>query len=511
MKRSPILVFALGATTLVACGGLKDALTAHVDVVARAGSQELSVTRLSDMLGNAKMQVPVSREVASLIARDLWVPYQLLGAAAARGDSLNDPKAIDAAASGMIENAKLGKFMESVAAKMPHDTGSQSGYESAAGGLYAARHILFMVPKGSAPAVKDSIHRKAESVRAQVTAANFADMAKKYSQDNTAQKGGDLGVFQRSIMVKPFGDAVAALKPGDISPLVETDFGYHIIQRSTWDQAKAQYGQQAGDRTRSVAESTYIAQAQAAAKVELKPDAAATMKALAKDPMEHRNDKTVVATYTGGDLTAGRLALVLLSAPQSGRIAQQIQSAPDSLVRQYVTNMAQREVLVRRADSAKMGPTPEEVAGLHRDFVQAVAMTWQALGIDPKTLADSAKTPAERERLAASRVEAYLDKIMAGEAQPVPVPAPLQIVLMNKYDAKVNAAGIDRAVERAQRVRVVADSTRAANQPKSAVPLPGGMGAGQAPQGQQNPQGQAPAPAPSQTAPAPANPAPSRP
>jgi hypothetical protein len=411
----------------------------------------------------------------------------------------------------MIENAKLGKFMESVAAKMPSDTGSQAGYESAKGGLYAAHHILFMVPKGAPPAVKDSIRRQAESVRGQVTAANFGDMAKKYSQDNTAAKGGDLGVFPRTMMVKPFGDAVAALKPGQISPLVETDFGYHIIQRSTWDQAKSQYGQQAGDRTRQVAESTYIAQAQATAKVQLKSDAAATMKALAKDPMEHRNDKTVVATYTGGDLTAGRLALVLLSAPQSGRIAQQIQSAPDSLVRQYVTNMAQREVLVKRADSAKMGPTPEEVSGLHRDFVQAVAMTWQALGIDPKSLADSAKTPAERERLAAARVEAYLDKIMAGEVQPVPVPSPLQLVLMDKFDAKVNAAGIDRAVERAQRVRVVADSTRAANQPKSAVPpLPGAAG-GSAAAPDHTP-GHAPAPAPSQqTAPSPATPAPARP
>jgi hypothetical protein len=155
--------------------------------------------------------------------------------------------------------------------------------------------------------------------------------------------------------------------------------------------------------------------------------------------------------------------------------------------------MAQRELLVQRADSAKMGPTPEQVANLHRDFVQAVTVAWQALRIDPKSLADSAKTPAERERLAASRVEAFLDKVMAGEAQPLPIPAPLQIVLMDKYEYKLNPAGVDRAVERAQKIRVVADSTRAANQPKSAVPLPGTPGApGQA----QPPAAGTPAPAP---------------
>jgi hypothetical protein len=172
-----------------------------------------------------------------------------------------------------------------------------------------------------------------------------------------------------------------------------------------------------------------------------------------------------------------------------------------------VKQMAERELLLKRADSAEMGATPEEYASLHRDFVQAVAMTWQALRIDPKSLADSAKTPAERERLAAARVEAFLDKVMAGEAQPVPVPAPLQIVLMNKYDSKVNAAGIDRAVERAQKIRVVADSTRAANQPKSAVPLPGAAGPSAGP-----PAGQAPAPSQKAPArPAPAQPAPAKP
>ena len=473
MNRTSLLVVSLCATTVAACSGLKDALTAHVDVVARAGSQELSVNRLSDLLGKAKLQVPITKDVATLVARDLWVPYQLLGLAAARGDSLGDAKAIDAAAAGMIENAKLGRFMEAVSAKFPLDSGTEAGYLAANGGLYAARHILLLVPQGAPAAVRDSVKRKIDGIRAQVTAANFADMARRYSQDNTKDKGGDLGVFPRGMMVKPFGDAVAALKPGEISPVVETQYGYHIVQRSTWDQVKTQFAAQAQGRGRQVAESTYIAQAQTAANVKLQSDAAATMKSVAKDPMAHRNDKTTVASYSGGSVTAGRLAMVLLAAPRSGQLTQQIQQAPDSLVNQYVTNMAQREVLLHRADSAKVGLSPEELANLHRDFGQAVAATWTQLGIDPKSLADSAKTASDRERLAASRVEAFLDRVMAGQAQPVPVPAPLQIILMDKYDAKVNPAGIDRAVERAAKLRATADSARTAQQPASAVPLPG--------------------------------------
>jgi parvulin-like peptidyl-prolyl isomerase len=491
MKRSSLVVLALGATTLAGCSGLKDALTAHVDTVARAGSQELSVTRLGELLGKAKLQVPINKDVATLVTRDLWVPYQLLGLAAARGDSLNDPKAIDAAAEAMIENAKLGRFMESVAAKLPVDSSAtEASYIAAKGDLYAARHILLLVPQGATPAAKDSIRKKAEGIRAQVTSANFAALAKKYSQDNTSARGGDLGVFPRGGMVKPFADAVAALKPGEISPVIETQFGYHIVQRSTWDQAKAQFAQQVAGRSRQVAESTYIAKAQAAANVQLKDDAAATMKDVAKDPIDHRKDGKVLATYKGGELTAGRLALVLLATPQNAQLMQRIQAAPDSLVKQYVNNMAEREVLLHRADSAKVALSPEEVASLHHDFSQVVAMSWQQMGIEPKALADSAKSVSERERLAATRVEAFLDKIMAGQAQPIPVPAPLQIVLMDKYDSSVNPAGIDRAVEVAEKIRAAADSAKAATQPRSSVPLPGAPTAGAPATG-----GPAPAPA----------------
>ena len=475
MKRTSLLVLALSATSLAACDGLSEAFTAHVDVVATAGSQELSVDRLGDLLGKSKMQIPLNHDVAALIARDLWVPYQLLALAASRGDSLSDPKAIDAAALGMLENARLGRFMTSVSEKLPVDAGSEVSYNEAKGGLYSARHILFMIPQGASIDDKAKLRTKAEGVREQLNTANFAAMAKQYSGDNSAQKGGELGVFPGGMMVKPFTEALAKLKPGEISPVVETQFGYHIIQRNTWEQAKADYLQQSPSRSRQVAESTYIAEAQKGANIEIKADAGSLVKEIAKDPLSFRKSTAVLATYKGGSLTGGKLALVLLAAPQSANLMRQIQGAPDSLVQQYVKNMAQREVLVRRADSLKVVVTPEELASLHRDFVQAVVQTWQQMGIDPKSLADSGKTAEARERIAAARVEAFMDKIMAGAVQPLPIPAPLQIVLMDKYKAKVNAAGVDRAVEKAVQVRASADSSRKAGQPASEVPLPGAV------------------------------------
>ncbi|CAN5846463.1 hypothetical protein BH11GEM1_BH11GEM1_15000 [soil metagenome] len=484
MKRTSLFVLALCGTTLAACSGLGEAFSAHTDVVATAGSQQLTVNRLGDLLGKAKMQIPLNKDVALLVSRDLWVPYQLLGVAAARGDTLKDTKAIDQSAAAMLENAKLGRFMESVAASLPAEAGSEASYTAAKGNLYAARHILFMAAADAPAATKDSVKRLAQSVVAKVTDANFAEMAKKYSADNTKDKGGDLGVFPLGMMVKPFGDALAKLKPGEISPLVETQFGYHIVQRNTWATAKDAYIAQSAGRGKQVAESTYIAQVQASAGIKLKGDAATTMKTVAKDPMTSRSNKTVMATYKGGELTAGRIALVLLASPQSGRLMQQIQGAPDSLVAQYVTNMAQREVLLKRADSAKVLVKPEEIAGLHRDFMQAVVQSWAALNIDPKSLADSGKTQADREKIAAARVEKFMDRVMAGEIQPLPVPAPLQMVLMDKFNAKINATGIDRALERAGTLRLAADSARAATQPKSAVPLPGMLPpAGQQPSG----------------------------
>ncbi|HEY4697538.1 MAG TPA: SurA N-terminal domain-containing protein [Gallionella sp.] len=96
-----------------------------------------------------------------------------------------------------------------------------------------AAHILIAVPAGASQAQQDTAREKSEQLLQQVskTPARFAELAKLNSQDpGSAANGGDLGFVGRGVMVKPFEDAVFALKPGEISALVKSDFGYHIIK-----------------------------------------------------------------------------------------------------------------------------------------------------------------------------------------------------------------------------------------------------------------------------------------
>ncbi len=96
-----------------------------------------------------------------------------------------------------------------------------------------ASHILIAAPK-DAPAAerqaaKDKAGKLLEDLRKHPD--TFADVARKQSQDpGSAEKGGDLGFMGHGALVKPFEDAMYALKEGQISDVVETDYGYHIIK-----------------------------------------------------------------------------------------------------------------------------------------------------------------------------------------------------------------------------------------------------------------------------------------
>ncbi len=94
-----------------------------------------------------------------------------------------------------------------------------------------ASHILVKVDAGAAEAQKAEARKKIENVQQKLKdGGDFAELAKEYSEGPSKAKGGDLGYFRRGQMVGPFENAAYAMKTNEVSDIVETRFGYHIIK-----------------------------------------------------------------------------------------------------------------------------------------------------------------------------------------------------------------------------------------------------------------------------------------
>jgi peptidyl-prolyl cis-trans isomerase SurA len=100
------------------------------------------------------------------------------------------------------------------------------------------RHILVRYKGANNAAAtlartREEAKKLAEQIRAEVTApgADFAKLAKERSEDNSARNGGDIGSPARGMLAPAFEDALFSLKPEEISPVIETEYGFHIIQR----------------------------------------------------------------------------------------------------------------------------------------------------------------------------------------------------------------------------------------------------------------------------------------
>jgi peptidyl-prolyl cis-trans isomerase D len=219
------------------------------------------------------------------------------------------------------------------------------------------------------------------------------------------------------------------------------------------------------------ADSTYLTQLEKSSGLAIKDNAVTTVRAAAKDLDAHAKDDAVLATYNGGKFTLGRLVSWVNAYPQKPQIERGFQQAPDSQITQFLKIVVRNDLVLHQADSAKVELDSTELADLHSRFAQVVAGTWEQLGVSPSVLDDSGSTAAARERVAAGHIDTYMDKLMAQEARFVDVPQPVANVLRDKYDWKVNNAGLERAIETATKARAAADSAAEKNRPVSAVPI----------------------------------------
>jgi len=98
-------------------------------------------------------------------------------------------------------------------------------------GKVKARHILFIAERGSSEKIRREKLQQAKKILLKLRKGNdFAKLAMKYSEDISASNGGDVGFVGRGKMVPEFEEAIFNLKPGHVSDIVKTEYGYHIIK-----------------------------------------------------------------------------------------------------------------------------------------------------------------------------------------------------------------------------------------------------------------------------------------
>jgi parvulin-like peptidyl-prolyl isomerase len=365
--RWPVLAVT-GLTMLAACGGAEE----HAGLVARVGDQTFTVDQAVKLLEDQE-NLPNQDNVVRAVA-ELWVDYTLLANEVARDSTLKNID-LEPLIRQQLEQQMVFELRDSVIQvdTAISDADLETLYEKEApGARVKASHILFSYPDQATQAQKDSVRREAEAVRRRALAGeSFSALAREYSQDpGSARQGGELGTFGRGEMVRPVEDAAFSMEPGQISDLVESPYGLHIIRLEEkevpgFDQMRDSFRVRVQNQRYAVAESTYVANLQDKVHPQVTDDAVSVVKAIAKDPSVRLSsraaDRPLVA-YDGGAVTVGEYQMVVQSRPDDFR--QSVQQATDEQIDTFLKSLAQRDLLVEEAKKAGLEPPQARVDSL---------------------------------------------------------------------------------------------------------------------------------------------------
>jgi len=453
---------------LAGCSGLRDAMSAHQDVVARVGSQELTVNQLAQLIAPVK-QVPLRREVVDRLA-DLWVDYQLFGQAAARGDSLMDSTTMMAANWPAAMQRIADRYHEAVIVSRAKVTDRQVDSAYNAGDVRWLEHILVKVPQDTTEALKQAKLRVAQGYLAQIRrGADFGKLASQKSEDpGSAKNGGSLGLVSRGSLVKVFEDAAWGLKPGQVSEPVESPWGWHIIYRPALAQVRDSFAN--GLRGLMVArlDSAYSDSVNRVGDIKVRSSAPAAVRLASQDMRDAKTSGRVLATYKGGRMTMRDFARWLQAFPPQTRAA--VGQAADSTLVQFVRSVVRNQMMIGSAEEHHIALTAADRDTIRDLYRQDLEQMRERLGVTAESLAsDSA---SRRPEVAAHRVDDYFAGIVADPASHpfFEVPAFLSDVLRGRSEWSISPAGVDRALAKATDLR--GTSTPAGLSPMT--PAPGG-------------------------------------
>jgi hypothetical protein len=466
--RNPLL-WAAGVTALFAAslsadlgGGPRTAAMAPLpdSVVAAAAGHQLTAGTAAALLA-ANPEVPADSLIIQMLA-DLWIDYTLLAEAVAQDSTLTGLD-LDALTLGMRNEAVLVRLFQRAVHPDTVFTAAELSRlweERGPGTEVRVRHILLQVPAGATPGEQDSVRQEAEALRRRAAnGEDFARLASEHSQEpGSTESGGDLGYFGRGRMVPAFEDAVFRLQPGQVAPVTETPFGYHVIKmedRRTVplaEPAAADFRTSMVQQARMEADSLYIDSVARGAGLRIAPGAAAALREAGNRPESVREPAAAgreLAAYGGGRYTAADLRepfRALTPQQRTGLVA-----ATDAELETAVRRLATERSLLEHARALGLGLTPAEEDSVRGEARSAIREVLESSGLSRFAGTGGTQAPARQ-----AAVTDLLRRAVLGEVQIIPLGV-LGSVLRDRYGAEVNERSLPLVIETIGRLRAAPD------------------------------------------------------
>jgi parvulin-like peptidyl-prolyl isomerase len=460
MRRFVAFAALAGALTITACDGFGQAMTSHTDVLARAAGHELSIEQATNLLAPAT-RIPAQDDVVQAIA-DLWIDYTLMATAAAQDPTLANLN-LDAIIEPYFNQQLVFKLRDEVIqvdTVFTDDQLRQMFEEEQPNAEVRARHILFRMPPDASPQVRTEVMQRAQQVQQQAAGgADFAQLASQHTEEpGGAERGGDLGYFGPGQMVQPFDEAAFRLQPGQVSELVETPFGVHIIKVE--DKRLPDFGEHRDDframmvqQRMGQAEEGYLTQLTDARQLEVQDGAVAIARELAQKPstnLSRRAAQRPLVRYTNGGLTAGEYLVLMQQRPAAQR--SQVAAASDEQLADWLRLLARDEILIEEARRLNLGATQQEQDSARRELREQLVQAARETGLLPVT-----PQGGETQSQAIQRqVMAFLQGIINGEQNVVPLGA-IGFSLREQYGAEMFERSVPVVVRRVEERRPASD------------------------------------------------------
>ncbi len=470
MGRSALFSLLLLAASLTGCGSFRDLFSAHADVAAEAGGQQLTSERLAQVLSSAKGVKP-SHEAGTFIS-NVWIDYALFAQAAAGGKLPFDSAGIAQVVWPEMAELQGSHWHDTLMARRSSFAPGAADSVYQTDQVRVLQHILFRVPPNAVPEVRNVSRKKADGTLARLRrGADFSTLAAQLSEDpGSRTERGFLPASPKGKFVTAFDSAGWALTPGAMSGVVETPFGYHIIKRPDQDGARERLTSYLAESAGTRLDSIYMDSLALTRKIKVARGAAAAMRAAGENPDAARRSSKTLVSFKGGELTVGEFMRWLQALPP--QYIAQLKQANDTMLTQFAKILTQNVLLLEQADSAKIRITPEEWQGLQTRYRSQIDTLRAEIGLDDSTLGDSSVAATERNKVATLKLEEYFDRLVGGKARLRPLPSALATLLRDRSSYRVHDAGINRAIELAQVETKKADSARAATGPIQPAPGP---------------------------------------